>query len=189
MESSPSPKVMENLRSKYDDSDFITVQNAGLVILWPFLPRFFENLGLLHGKEFKDETSQSKAASLLQYLAGEAEEEIFEGQLTLNKVLCGINLSEPVAIEALSAEDKEFANGLLQAVIARGPHWKNLSMAGLQTSYLMREGLLRARDGHWLLQVKKETFDITLEKLPWGFGTVKLPWMNEILIIEWIKPQ
>lgn len=184
-EPSPTLNIMEMLHSTFNDTDFITVQNAGLVILWPFMQRFFENLQLLNGKAFSSEFLQNKAVYALHYVADEEEEGVFEGQLTLNKVLCGIQLSDPVSPEPLSAEDREIAKGMLQAVIAWGPHWKNLSLSGFRTSYLKREGLLSSRDGHWHLQVKKETYDITLEKLPWGFTTIKLPWMNKILTVEW----
>lgn len=186
MEPFPRSNVMEKMRSSFEDTDSIAVQNAGLVIFWPFLQRFFENLELLNGKAFNSESAKYKAAAVLQYIASAAEEETFEGQLTLNKVLCGINLADPIALEPLTSEEIEIAEGLMKSVISRGPHWKNLSLAGFRSSYLQREGLLRSRDGHWLLQVKKETYDITLERLPWGFSTVKLPWMNEILIVEWI---
>lgn len=187
-QASPAPpaNVMESLHSDFDETDFVAVQNAGLVILWPFLQRFFKNLDLLTERKFTDEAARHKAAGILQYLADEEEEGVFEGLLTLNKVICGIDILEPIALEPLSHEEKEIAQGLLEAVAARGPNWKNLSVSGLRTSYLQREGLLRSRDGHWLLQVKKETYDITLENLPWSFSTVKLPWMNEILIVEWI---
>ncbi|NHN24078.1 hypothetical protein FIA58_000175 [Flavobacterium jejuense] len=180
------PMVIEQLQSSFEDTDFITVQNAGLVLLWPFLPRFFENLELLNQKEFKDVFAKNKAACLLQYIVEEDEESLFEGLLPLNKVLCGIPLSDTVPVEPLKEDEKAIIDGLLQAVMQRGPHWKNLSIAGFRASYLQREGLLRSRDGHWLLQVKKETYDITLEKLPWSFNTIKLPWMNEIILVEWM---
>lgn len=180
------PMVIEQLQSSFEDTDFITVQNAGLVLLWPFLQRFFENLELLNHKEFNDASSKNKAACLLQYIVDEDEGALFEGLLPLNKVLCGIPLSDIVALEPLKEEEKTIIEGLLQAVMQRGSHWKNLSIAGFRASYLQREGLLRSREGHWLLQVKKETYDITLEKLPWGFNTIKLPWMNEIILVEWM---
>ena len=92
----------------------------------------------------------------------------------------------PLKVSELTEEEKEVAEGLLTAVIAQGPHWKNLSIEGFRSSYLCRPGSLRTRDGHWLLQVQRETHDITLEKLPWGFHTVKLPWMSEVLVVEWL---
>ncbi|UII31364.1 hypothetical protein LVD17_24020 [Fulvivirga ulvae] len=186
MQAISTPRVIEAMQSEFEDTDFIAINNAGLVLLWPFLQRFFENLGLLTDKEFHNAEARNKAACVLQHLVEAADEELFEGQLPLNKVLCGIPLDEPVEPVQLTEDDKEMAEGLLQAVIARGPYWKNLTPAGLRVSYIHREGLLKSRDGHWLLQVSKQTYDITLEKLPWSFNAVKLPWMNEVLIVEWI---
>ena len=180
-----TPRVIEKLPSEFEDTGTIPVENAGLVILWPFLQRFFENLDLITGKAFHDESTRNKAVCALQYLADEEEEQLFEGMLALNKVLCGIPLEDTVELAFLSPGEKETGKGLLQSVISRGPHWKNLSLDGFRTSYLQREGLLRTRDGHWLLQVKKETYDVTLEKLPWGFQVVKLPWMEAPLMVEW----
>jgi hypothetical protein len=181
----PAQKVMETLHSSYDETDAIAISNAGLVILWPFLPRFFENLGLVSERKFESGAAQHQAAQILQYIVTEAEENHFEGLLPLNKLLCGIGLEEPFSQTTLGPWEKEMAEGLMQAVIDKGPYWKNLSLDGFRTSYLQREGLLRHREGVWILQVKKETHDITLNKLPWQFTTVKLPWMNQILMIEW----
>ena len=186
IEPSPVPDVMEKLRSGFEDTDFISVPNAGLVLFWPFLPRFFENLELLTDKAFQDETARNKAVCALQYLIDEDEAGLFEGVLTLNKVLCGIPQEDTVELHLLSVDEKEIADSLLESVIARGPLWKSLSIAGFRTAYLQREGQLTTRDDHWLLRVEKATHDITMEKLPWSFTVVKLPWMPEPLMVEWM---
>ncbi|TPN86989.1 contractile injection system tape measure protein [Aquimarina algicola] len=173
-------------QSQFDEVDFITVQNAGLVLLWPFLQRFFENLNLLEEKTFPDTIASTKAMWALQYLCNEDEETFFEGMFPLVKILCGVAIEDPISMQSLSTEEKEIAEGLLHAVINQGPHWKNLSLDGFRTSYLMRQGSLRIHHDHWLLQVQKETYDVTLEKLPWGITVVKLPWMPNPLMVEWI---
>ncbi|MEM6829006.1 MAG: contractile injection system tape measure protein, partial [Bacteroidota bacterium] len=177
--------IFKKLHSTFEETDFISIQNAGLVILWPFLPRFFENLKLTSEGKFHDHEARMKAVCALQYLCYEEEELFFEGILPLNKVLCGLALEEVVEQASLSAEEKEQAEGLLHSVISRGPLWTNLSLEGFRTSYLRREGLLRTRDDRWILQIKKETHDVTLQKLPWGFNVVKLPWMSDPLMVEW----
>ncbi|MBL3655532.1 contractile injection system tape measure protein [Fulvivirga sediminis] len=181
----PEVAVIEKVKNNFNKTDFIGVTNAGLVILWPFLIRLFENLHLLKERKFRNENAQQKSAAVLQYLV-DADPTAFEGLLALNKVLCGLSLAAPLSIEPLADEEKELCDHMLKAVISRGPYWKNLKLLSFRTSYLQREGILSTKDGHWLLQVKKETYDITLEKLPWGFNTVKLPWMNEILLVEWL---
>ncbi len=185
MQSAAKHTVIEKIQSNFEDTDFITIQNAGLVLLWPFLQRFFENLELMDGKEFHDEKAREKAICALHHLCGNEETALFEGLLSLNKVLCGASLEDTVSLIHFSEEEKKMGDDLLQAVIDKGPHWTNLSRDGFQASYLCRQGSLRVRDGHWLLQVKKETYDITLEKLPWSINTIRLPWMNEIILVEW----
>ncbi|MCK8521023.1 contractile injection system tape measure protein [Aquimarina sp. D1M17] len=182
----PKSMVIEQFSSPFEDTDFISIQNAGLVLFWPFLERFFENLGVMKDKNFVDETAIIRAICALQYLCDTDDKELFEGGLPLNKLLCGFDIDAVVSPDELSEDEKEIAEGLLTAVIGRGPKWKNLSPNGFRASYLCRQGSLRTRDGHWLLQVQRETHDITLEKLPWGFHTVKLPWMKDILMVEWL---
>ncbi|AXT52373.1 hypothetical protein D1818_16560 [Aquimarina sp. BL5] len=178
--------IVDQLPAAFEDTDFISIKNAGLVLFWPFLVRFFENLGLITDKTFTNATARHTAICALQYLCEGEDQELFEGALPLNKLLCGVAIEEVISPITLSEEEKEMAEGLLSAVIGQGPHWKNLSIDGFRTSYLCRPGSLRTRDGHWLLQVQRETHDITLEKLPWGFHTVKLPWMTEVLVVEWL---
>ncbi|MBQ4820692.1 contractile injection system tape measure protein [Aquimarina sp. MMG016] len=186
LQSTTRSTVIEKQQSQFEDTDFISIENAGLLLLWPFLPRFFENLGLMEDKTFIDENAKHKAAFALQYLCDADEFELFEGVLPLNKVLCGVSIEEPLNLTLLSEEEKEIANGLLLAVIKQGPHWKNLSVEGLRASYLCRKGSLRIQDSHWLLQVQKETHDITLQKLPWSCSTIKLPWMKRPMMVEWL---
>ncbi|TSE09814.1 contractile injection system tape measure protein [Aquimarina algiphila] len=184
--SKPTLMEIEQLSSPFEDTDFIPIKNAGLVLFWPFLERFFENLELITDKTFINETTRHTAICALQYLCEGDDQELFEGVLPLNKLLCGVAIEEIISPITLSKEETAIAEGLLTAVIGQGPHWKNLSIDGFRTSYLCRPGSLRTRDGHWLLQVQRETHDITLEKLPWGFHTVKLPWMQDIIVVEWL---
>jgi hypothetical protein len=72
-------------------------------------------------------------------------------------------------------------------VIGNVPVWKSLSPEGLRQAYLQRKGVLSARNGHWLLQVERKTHDVLLERVPWSFQTIKLPWMNTLLFVEWLN--
>lgn len=170
----------------FSESDKIYLNNAGLVLLWPFLQRFFENAGLYTEEGFVDESAVERAAWLLQYIVLGEEARLFEPQLPLNKLLTGLEPEAPVSRpEPISGEESEMINALLEAVTGHVPAWKNLSADSFRRAYLQREGALSARDGQWLLQVKRETYDILLEKVPWSFQIVRLPWMKHILIVEW----
>ena len=159
------------------------VDNAGLVLLHPFLPAFFEELNVVkNGRMVK----QQRAVHLLQYLAtGHAATPEFE--LPLNKLLCGLPLNEPVTVGIhLTKKEKTEAKNLLEAVIR---HWnilKNTSPEGLQGAYLCRTGKLsRQRNEDWQLQVEGKGFDVLLADLPWSISMIKLPWMEGMLWVEW----
>lgn len=46
--------------------DHLFINNAGLVILPPFLPRYFESLDMLEDQQFKNEEMAARAVLLLQ---------------------------------------------------------------------------------------------------------------------------
>jgi hypothetical protein len=172
---------------QFNDIDKIYILNAGLVLLWPFLHRFFQNMGLANDKTFTDENNTERACLLLQYLATGSTEDLFEAQLPLNKLLCGIPLLHPLNMQwTISEEEKAIAENFLLAVIQNGgTGWKNLSINGLRQAYLNREGIISGRDGNWLLQIKRETYDILVDRLPWTVQVVKLSWMERLMFVEW----
>ncbi len=180
-----APKSTPRVDRSFSDSDAIYVDNAGLVILWPFLQSFFGRLGLLDEKRFRDEAAAQRAAGLLQYVAT-ADEAPPEYLLPLNKVLCGIALDEVFDFgEPISADEVEECTDLLTAVIAQAPILRQMSIAGFRSTFLLRQGQLSARDGNWLLRVQRETHDIVLDRFPWSVQIVKLPWMTALMQVEW----
>ncbi|BAY90663.1 MULTISPECIES: contractile injection system tape measure protein [unclassified Tolypothrix] len=162
------------------------VNQAGLVLLHPFLRNYFHAVGLLDGDAFADESAQQTAIYLLHYLATR-QTDAPEYELVLPKLLCGWLLNEPVNrnIELPEAALME-AENLLQTVINYWQALKSASPDGLRQGFLQREGkLTRSSDGNWQLQVEQQSIDILLSRLPWGLSMVKLPWMEELLIVEW----
>jgi hypothetical protein len=170
----------------FSDTDELYIDNAGLVILWPFLEHFFARLDLLEDKQFRDDAARHRAVGLLQYLVT-ANIHFPEYHLPLNKVLCGMELTEVFdAGPPLSAAETEECSNLLTAVIQHAPILRSMSIRGFQGTFLLRQGVLRTRDGAWLLQVEKEMHDIVLERFPWSWAWVKLPWMDGPLRVEWV---
>jgi hypothetical protein len=162
---------------------FIT--NAGLVLAGPYLPRLFGLLGLVVDQRFVDDAAAERAVLLTQYVVtGQAQ--AAEPLLLLNKLLCGVPLQMPVARELdPTAAERQAVDGMLLAMIG---HWKALgqtSLAGLRQTYLQREGRLEHGDESWQLQVQPTTFDVLLDRLPWGYATLKFPWMPEVLHVDW----
>ena len=181
----PSETAETASNLSFSDVDELYVDNAGLVILWPFLVNFFNRLGLLADKQFQDEEARQRAVGVLQVLAtGQAT--FPEYLLPLNKILSGLEPTElfdfgPALTEAEAGECED----LLRAAIAQAPILKNMSPVGFQGTFLIRSGVLRSRDGAWLLQVERETYDMVLDSFPWSWAWVKLPWMETPLRVEW----
>jgi len=161
------------------------LQNAGQVILSPFLQPFFTNLELLEAGQWTNLEAAQQAALILQYLIDESLISV-ESSLSLNKLLCGFDLSATLPVQlALTPAIESACTTLLTAIIQ---HWSilgNTTIAGLRSAFLQRAGLLRRRHDGWLLQVEQQTPDILLDRLPWSIRVVKLPWMTEILYVEW----
>lgn len=181
----PLPIVSERTGEEHppDVVEGVVVENAGLVLLHPFLPRFFDALGVAAGGELID---PERALCLLHLLAtGEAVAP--EHRLTLSKVLCGVPLDRPVAADVGLTEDETAeAETLLKAVVG---HWSALghtSTDALRGEFVARAGVLSVdADGDWLLRVEARTLDILLDRLPWGISLVRTPWMPRLLKVEW----
>jgi len=166
-----------------DETIYIT--NAGLVLLYPFLPTLFANLSLIEENAWKDETSKQKAVVATQFMVT-AKDESEEFDLVLKKIFCGIGIEEVVPTTILPDEEtKTECDVLLMQVIKHWDVLKNTSIAGLREGFLQRRGKLSRVDDGWLLQVEQKAIDILLNQLPWGIGIIKLPWMNEMLVVEW----
>jgi hypothetical protein len=169
----------------FSDCDVAYVENAGLVLLWPFLSPFFERLGLMADEGFKTAATRQRAVGLLAYLA-DANPSPLEYQVTLAKILCGQELSEVFDFgEPVTEAEAQECENLLTAVIAQAPILKNMSAQGLRGTFLLRQGMLETEAGAWLLRVERETYDLVLDSVPWETTWVRLPFMEAPLQVEW----
>jgi hypothetical protein len=168
-----------------EPGEAVSVDNAGLVLLAGFAPRLFTMLGLLAGRAFADEDAAARAVHLLQWLVDERPD-ADEHELVLNKLLCGLHAATPVPRDVvLQPHERDAAQQMLQGVIA---HWSALgrtSVQGLRESFLQREGRLSRDETAWRLRVAPRAFDMLLDRLPWSYTMLKLPWMPEVLHVEW----
>jgi hypothetical protein len=166
-------------------AEALYIGNAGLVLFNPFLLHFFEHAGLLKEKQFADAAARSKGVHLLEYLAS-GREDAPEEELLLNKVLCGMPFEAALEREvALTDEDKALCGTLLQAVVKHWPSMQNTSADWLRQVFLLREGRLQKEDTGHILAVESKAQDILLSRLPWGFSTIKLSWMEGMLHTRW----
>ncbi len=170
-----------------EKADEAWVQNAGLVLLHPFLVRFFDQVGLVKEKQFVDQDARVRAVHLLQYIVT-VEQQSPEQELFLNKLICGLEPEYPVpsGIE-LSRQEREESENLLKSVVG---HWKALkksSPEAIRTTFLRREGLVSREGMHggWKVTIERNTFDVLLDRLPWGLSMIKMPWNSYLIHVEW----
>ncbi|WP_299458853.1 contractile injection system tape measure protein [uncultured Microscilla sp.] len=182
------------------------VNNAGLIILHPYLLRLFEMLKLTettvtetplpqnpHKKRkkskvnFKGDAEKERAVYILQYLATKTEE-AGEHELVLNKVLCGMEITEPFISGKviLTDEEKETCEELLEAVVQNWSILKDSPADTLRGSFFIREGRLEIKEGNWFLKIEESGVDVLLQQLPWSIGMIKLPWMPKVMNVEWL---
>ena len=178
----------EQLKSKQNilpEGDAIYVTGSGAVILHFFLNPFFEDLKLVANGKFVDTEANQRAVLLLHYLVT-GETETAEFNLALQKILCGYPLPETLPSSIiLTKKEKTESIKLLTAVTDYWVPLKNTSIDGLRSGFLQREGKLNPKENGWLLTVEQKTLDILLSKIPWGFSTIRLPWMGQILNVDW----
>lgn len=172
-------------KNKIEDSQKIEINNAGIIILWPYLQIFFRELGLLNGREFKQEAAQWKAIHLLHYLCT-GEEKTEEQELILYKLFCQLPIDAfvPTKFE-LSDMEKEECEHLLETVVKNWPVLKNTSNKGLRDTFLKRAGILSKDDNGWLIQIERKSLDILLDRLNWSISNIKFPWNNYLIKVKW----
>ena len=148
------------------DNQFpLTVNYAGLVLLYPFINPFFEATGVKEtNSKIIIDSKIAHAAALLHFLAT-GEEELYEYELGLIKILLGLEPETPLLVSAglLQEGNRTEAETVLQSTINYWSVLKNTSINGLRTSFLQRSGLLRRTENGWQLQVEPQSFDMLLE--------------------------
>lgn len=164
----------------------ILIENAGLVLLYPYFKNLFNSLQLLNGKEFKDEISLHKAVVYLHYLVyNEMPED--ECALALNKILCGATPETIILFNEISFTDEELGwSDTLKSMAIQ--HWTKLgstTVQGLTETFLKRDGSLIFRANNYHVHVERKGFDVLLDTIPWPLSIIRLPWNNYLISLNW----
>lgn len=167
------------------EDDQIWVQNAGLILLHPFLKQFFTTTGIIGKQGILSKENFDLAVQSLHFLAT-GNENAFEGNLVFEKFLCGVPLKMPVQKQSLLSDlIKNEANELLIEVVRNWPVLKNTSADGLRQMFIQRDGKLIQEDSKYKLIVERKAQDVLLERINWNIAVIKLPWIEKILFTEW----
>ena len=164
----------------------ILIENAGLILLYPYFKNLFSFLQLLNGNAFINENAMHKAIVYLHYLIyNEMPED--ESLLVFNKILCGADHETVINLNEITFTDEELAEaGELKSTVIK--HWTKLgstTVQGLTDTFLKRTGSLIFRRGDYHLHVEKKGFDVLLDTLPWPISIIRLPWNNYLINLNW----
>ena len=163
----------------------IRINNAGLVMLQTYIPRFFEGLGLLREGEFVSNEAQQCAVHALQFLVtGSCQTD--EQFLSLNKLLCGLPLHHPVPYGwQMSEKQIDFSHSLLDSMMQ---YWRENSSStkdGFRGNWLVRNGSLTEASDHWALIVDRRPYDVLMGSSPFSYSIIKLQWMKKAIYVTW----
>lgn len=159
------------------------IENAGLILVHPFLRNFFEHCKLINDQNKINDSEL--AVHLLHYLATKQEKQP-EHQMIFEKFLCNIPLHQSINrnIE-ISQEFKVQAEELLEAMIQNWGALKNASSDLMRNEFLQRPGKLILNGKNPKIIVERKTQDILLDRLPWNISIVKLPWKDKLIFVDW----
>ena len=171
---------------QYRDLKHIPISNAGLVILSPFLPMLFMRLNMLSQdhRSFNSNESKVRAIFILQHFIANEDREYDEKDLFLNSLLINYPSNEPLPKRlVLNQNELNTIDSLLEAAKANWSKMRNTSMRAFQESFLNRAGVIEKTE--WTLTVEERAYDILLDSIPWSYKVVRLPWMENILKVNW----
>ena len=172
--------------SQLDIGDSIYIDDAGLVLLHAFVPRYLGKIGLTHENRFLKARFQENAVLQLRRLAF-GHQQAPDYVLALPKLLCGLAVDAVLMQPTVLDESAEVqATKLLSAVIEHWGALKNTSPDGLREAFLQREGRLERTEAEaWRLTVESRSYDLLLDRLPWAIEVIRLPWMSHRLHVQW----
>ena len=165
------------------DTGSYHVPNAGLIILHPYLTPFFYNCGIIDDTNVI--TDPEMAVHALHYLATKKEQQL-ENQMLFEKFLCGIPLKKPIQRHIqLSDTIKQQAEELLESVVENWGVLNNASADLLRHEFLQRAGKLSFKEDNPKIVIERKTQDILVDKIPWGIGICRLPWLDHLVYTNW----
>lgn len=130
---------------QYRDLKHIPISNAGLVILFPFLPMLFMRLNMLSQdrRDFNSNESKVRAIFILQHLMASEDREYDEKDLFLNRLLINYPFNEPLPKRMeLNQDELNTIDSLLEAAKTNWEKMRNTSMRGFQEAFLRRAGFI-----------------------------------------------
>jgi len=167
-ESIPTGSQQDFKSPKQRHADPIFIQHSGAVLFWPLLKPYFQRCGIMQDNEFTSDYSRSRAIHLLGHACTGLLEHN-EASLSLNKLLCGVEIDAPIYLfDDISDDEFKITQELITGVSSAVPMLKSTSIDGMRGSFFIREGKLEPNDDGWTLTVEQKGWDVLLNDLPWA---------------------
>ncbi|MCH2225343.1 MAG: contractile injection system tape measure protein [Crocinitomicaceae bacterium] len=179
----------------------VPCSNAGMVLLHPFLPTLFGNLGLLdEANTWQSEEQQIWAIYVVHYLAhGNWSPE--PEDLIIGKLLTGYSLDDEEITEQVFEQAKKMLlkkkqliaqldeveiPGLLKALQENWRPMRNCTWDGLRNDFLNRTGeVIQEKNLQYVLTIESHALDVLIPTIKWGMAMIKYSWMEQVLNVEW----
>ncbi|KVN20663.1 hypothetical protein WT08_28150 [Burkholderia sp. MSMB1552] len=161
------------------------VSNAGLVLLWPLLPKLFDTFGWLDNGRFVEDAVRWQAHGCLDWLAW-GDLELAEWRTPFTRLLCGIPRDAPFEPQSPTPERQAELDAWLTQTFAALPTLNRCSVTDLRAFFLQRPGTL-VDDEHVTLTIEPDATDVLLHSLPWPLTQVMLPWLSARIGVNWIS--
>lgn len=166
----------------------VFIENAGLVLLQPFYPQLFRQLGLIDERGTFDIKMREKATMILQYVLMDYPS-LAEEHLVFNKLLAGLEIDHVFNTEPLPEKEqkaiRKTIHGMISAAISHWPAIGKSSVAGFRGNWLYRKGKLQLGEESWELHVERKPYDLLIDQLPFAISPVNYSWMKKPLIVYW----
>ncbi|MCF7696557.1 hypothetical protein KPG66_10785 [Mycetohabitans sp. B2] len=167
----------------------LIVANAGLVLLWPVLPRLFQTFELVDADNGWTPDAVRRAVALLDWLAS-GQTPPADWRLPVPRLLCGLpplpDDVQPIDWPVLDGSQQEGADRWLNMTLAVLPGLRRLSAADVRAFFLQRTGMLVAGMKHLTLTVERDATDVLLSQVPWPLTQITLPWLSSPIEVEWL---
>ena len=182
-------KSDSKIKSEIDNGTRFVTTLCGLMMLSPFFATLFRRMGLLEKNEFVSEKEQLKAYKVLMAIPKIDEEQIYEYQDLIPRIITGIAPEDTINyIPELTEEELAEIRNFLGAVISQWPVMANATVRGFIESFLVRDGKVWKEGSLWKIEVNGHGADIVLQTLTWGFSTMKFPWTPYMIETNWLAP-
>jgi hypothetical protein len=182
-------KSDSKIKSEIDNGTRFVTTLCGLMMLSPFLATLFRRMGLLEKNEFVSEKEQLKAYKVLMTIPKIDEEQVYEYQDLIPRIITGIAPEDTINyVPELTEEELTEIRNFLGAVISQWPVMANATVRGFIESFLVRDGKVWKEGSLWKIEVNGHGADIILQTLTWGFSTMKFPWTPYMIETNWLSP-